>query len=368
MEASTLLGGERGGDVAHGLEGDDLVAVLGGVVVGVGLAGGARLDGDAHAGEVVEGRDGRVGGDDEGLVGAVVGLGHAHGGLALLGDGEAGGGDVAGAGVEGRARGDGVEVDLDDLDVWSRRSARRFMRSMSKPTYSPSSLDSKGANGTSCRRSGWSRRRSPMCMRRGQTGPDQGQCGGGAAGVGVHLRAPHRFADAADHSGRTHPSLFQPVENVAGFALNEAVESPFSRCVAPAAAKLASRKCVCETVVGMLMLIDAASLWYRAYYGLPSSIKAPDGRRSGAVRGFFDGLAVLARKYSPTGMVCCLEGNWRPEWRMDLMPGYKADAGAAGRLGGHPGGLGRSGRGHRGAAAGARAWRRRRTRGSRPTT
>ena len=73
------------------------------------------------------------------------------------------------------------------------------------------------------------------------------------------------------------------------------------------------------------MLIDAASLWYRAHYGLPSSIKAPDGRRSGAVRGFFDGLAVLARKYSPTGMVCCLEGNWRPEWRVDLMPGYKAD-------------------------------------------
>ena len=72
------------------------------------------------------------------------------------------------------------------------------------------------------------------------------------------------------------------------------------------------------------MLIDAASLWYRAHYGLPSSIKAPDGRRSGAVRGFFDGLAVLARKYSPTGMVCCLEGNWRPEWRIDLMPGYKA--------------------------------------------
>jgi 5'-3' exonuclease len=74
----------------------------------------------------------------------------------------------------------------------------------------------------------------------------------------------------------------------------------------------------------MLMLIDAASLWYRAYYGLPSSIKAPDGRRSGAVRGFFDGLAVLARKYSPTGMVCCLEGNWRPDWRLDLMPAYKA--------------------------------------------
>ncbi|SDD08924.1 5'-3' exonuclease [Glycomyces harbinensis] len=74
----------------------------------------------------------------------------------------------------------------------------------------------------------------------------------------------------------------------------------------------------------MLMLIDAASLWYRAYYGLPASITAPDGRRAGAVRGFFDGLAVLARRYSPTSMVCCLEGNWRPEWRVDLMPGYKS--------------------------------------------
>ncbi|RRR98772.1 5'-3' exonuclease [Glycomyces terrestris] len=73
------------------------------------------------------------------------------------------------------------------------------------------------------------------------------------------------------------------------------------------------------------MLIDAASLWYRAYYGLPSSIKAPDGRRSGAVRGFFDGLAVLSKRFSPTGIVCCLEGNWRPQWRLDLMPGYKAD-------------------------------------------
>ncbi|MEU5875095.1 5'-3' exonuclease [Glycomyces sp. NPDC047369] len=75
----------------------------------------------------------------------------------------------------------------------------------------------------------------------------------------------------------------------------------------------------------MLMLIDAASLWYRAYYGLPSSIKAPDGRRSGAVRGFFDGLAVLARRFSPTGMVCCLEGNWRPGWRLEQLPSYKAE-------------------------------------------
>ena len=74
----------------------------------------------------------------------------------------------------------------------------------------------------------------------------------------------------------------------------------------------------------MLMLIDAASLWYRAYHGLPSSVKSPSGARSGALRGFFDGLAVLTRRFSPTGMVCCLEGNWRPAWRTELIGGYKA--------------------------------------------
>ncbi|THV33683.1 5'-3' exonuclease [Glycomyces buryatensis] len=73
------------------------------------------------------------------------------------------------------------------------------------------------------------------------------------------------------------------------------------------------------------MLIDAASLWYRAHYGLPSSIKSPSGARSGAIRGFFDGLATLSRRFSPTGMVCCLEGNWRPQWRLDLLPTYKAE-------------------------------------------
>ncbi len=73
------------------------------------------------------------------------------------------------------------------------------------------------------------------------------------------------------------------------------------------------------------MLIDAASLWYRAYYALPSSIKSPEGARSGAVRGFFDGLSTLVRRFSPTELVCCLEGNWRPRWRTGLVAGYKAD-------------------------------------------
>ncbi|GAB4003210.1 hypothetical protein GCM10029992_43950 [Glycomyces albus] len=74
---------------------------------------------------------------------------------------------------------------------------------------------------------------------------------------------------------------------------------------------------------GMLMLIDAASLWYRAYYALPSSIKAP----AGPGRAPFAASSTAWRCWpsaSPTGMVCCLEGNWRPSWRTDLIDGYKA--------------------------------------------
>ncbi|MFC4337519.1 5'-3' exonuclease [Salininema proteolyticum] len=89
----------------------------------------------------------------------------------------------------------------------------------------------------------------------------------------------------------------------------------------------------------MLMLIDSAGLWYRAYYALPSSIKAPDGRRAGAVRGFLDALATLVREYSPERLVCCLEGNWRPEWRVELVDSYKTDRTAEGGAEDTPEGL-----------------------------
>lgn len=74
----------------------------------------------------------------------------------------------------------------------------------------------------------------------------------------------------------------------------------------------------------MLLFLDAASLWYRSYHAVPSSVTAPDGRRSGALRGFFDGISTLWHRFSPTGLVCCLEGNWRPQWRVDLVNSYKA--------------------------------------------
>ena len=74
-----------------------------------------------------------------------------------------------------------------------------------------------------------------------------------------------------------------------------------------------------------LLLIDSASLWYRAYYGMPDTMVAPDGTPVNAIRGFLDMTARLLTQYKPTRIVACLEGDWRPTWRTDIFPGYKAN-------------------------------------------
>lgn len=74
-----------------------------------------------------------------------------------------------------------------------------------------------------------------------------------------------------------------------------------------------------------LMLIDSASLWYRAYYGMPDTLTAPDGTPVNAVRGFIDMSARLINLYKPNRIVACLDGDWRPSWRVELFPDYKAN-------------------------------------------
>ncbi|MDP1721252.1 MAG: 5'-3' exonuclease [Candidatus Nanopelagicaceae bacterium] len=74
-----------------------------------------------------------------------------------------------------------------------------------------------------------------------------------------------------------------------------------------------------------LMLIDSASLWYRAYYGMPDTLVAPDGTPVNAVRGYLDMTARLIGMYRPERLVACIEGDWRPSWRVSLFPDYKAN-------------------------------------------
>ncbi|ADD42844.1 5'-3' exonuclease [Stackebrandtia nassauensis] len=73
----------------------------------------------------------------------------------------------------------------------------------------------------------------------------------------------------------------------------------------------------------MLVLVDAPGLWYRSFYGLPSSLRGPDGTQINAVRGFIDGLATLIRNHNATGLACAVDNDWRPAWRVDLLPSYK---------------------------------------------
>jgi 5'-3' exonuclease len=72
------------------------------------------------------------------------------------------------------------------------------------------------------------------------------------------------------------------------------------------------------------MLLDTASLYFRAYFGVPDSITAPDGTPVNAVRGLMDFISRLVGEYHPTHLACCWDNDWRPDWRVELLPSYKA--------------------------------------------
>ncbi|HET7684086.1 MAG TPA: 5'-3' exonuclease [Marmoricola sp.] len=73
-----------------------------------------------------------------------------------------------------------------------------------------------------------------------------------------------------------------------------------------------------------LMLLDTASLYFRAFYGVPESVTAPDGTPVNAVRGLLDFIARLVTDHRPTHLACCWDNDWRPQWRVDLVPSYKS--------------------------------------------
>lgn len=72
-----------------------------------------------------------------------------------------------------------------------------------------------------------------------------------------------------------------------------------------------------------LMLLDSASLYFRAFYGVPDTVRAPDGTPVNAVRGFLDIITKLVTLYRPTHLVACWDDDWRPQWRVELIPSYK---------------------------------------------
>jgi 5'-3' exonuclease len=75
--------------------------------------------------------------------------------------------------------------------------------------------------------------------------------------------------------------------------------------------------------MGSLMLLDSASMYFRAFYGVPETMTAPDGTPVNAVRGFLDMITRLLRARHPAGLIACLDVSWRPAFRVAAISSYK---------------------------------------------
>lgn len=81
-----------------------------------------------------------------------------------------------------------------------------------------------------------------------------------------------------------------------------------------------------------LMLLDSASLYFRAFFGVPDQRKGLDEPPTNAVRGFLDMVATLVGAHRPTHLVACWDNDWRPQFRVDAIPTYKTHRLADGSL------------------------------------
>nr|NLI49760.1 5'-3' exonuclease [Propionibacterium sp.] len=72
------------------------------------------------------------------------------------------------------------------------------------------------------------------------------------------------------------------------------------------------------------LFFDTASLYFRAFYGVPATLRAVDGGPVNALRGLLDFLARFIGDYRPEFVACCWDNDWRPAWRVALLPSYKA--------------------------------------------
>ena len=77
-------------------------------------------------------------------------------------------------------------------------------------------------------------------------------------------------------------------------------------------------------MTGKLLLLDSASMYFRAFHGVPESVTAPDGTPVNAVRGFLDFIAKVVNDRRPGRLVACMDATWRPEFRVAAIPSYKA--------------------------------------------
>lgn len=72
------------------------------------------------------------------------------------------------------------------------------------------------------------------------------------------------------------------------------------------------------------LLVDGSSLIFRAFFGVPRTMRAPDGSLNNAIRGFLDTLTRVVGSRRPSRLAIATDEDWRPDWRVQLLPGYKS--------------------------------------------
>ncbi|SNC59978.1 5'-3' exonuclease [Kytococcus aerolatus] len=72
-----------------------------------------------------------------------------------------------------------------------------------------------------------------------------------------------------------------------------------------------------------VLLVDAASLYYRAFHGVPDRRRDPAAPPNNAVRGLLDMTASLLTARGASGLAMCWDEDWRPAFRVEALPSYK---------------------------------------------
>ncbi len=71
------------------------------------------------------------------------------------------------------------------------------------------------------------------------------------------------------------------------------------------------------------LLVDGSSMFFRAFYAIPQTMRAPNGALVNAVRGTLDTLSRYLTDRKPRHIAFTTDEDWRPDWRVELIPGYK---------------------------------------------
>src|SRR3984893_5000415 len=72
------------------------------------------------------------------------------------------------------------------------------------------------------------------------------------------------------------------------------------------------------------LLVDGSSLIFRAFYGVPQTVVAPDGAPVNGVRGFLDYLSRFITERRRLNLAVATDEDWRPAFRVEAMPSYKS--------------------------------------------